>query len=108
MAEVSFGTLQGKLMACEKYNPVDSAILTEMVFNNFDEEVRRLVFNWVEGKDVASETIEEVTVTDIIDSLECTTFQALCILNAVKNRPDCFDSAVFSLNIDEIRETGEA
>ena len=104
MADLSFGRLQGKLMAAEKYSAIDAAILTEAVIDKFDEEVRTLVLDWVEGKDISSSEVDGTAVEDIVEAIDCSVFQALCILNAVKEKPDCFESAVFQLTMDSVLE----
>lgn len=104
MADISFGKLQGKLIASEHYSVIDSAILTELVINRFSDDVRNTVFEWAEGKDITSSEIDGVTVQDIVDELGCSVFQALCILNALKDKPDCFDLATFILKTDEVME----
>ena len=102
MSELLFGKLQGKLMAAENYNVVDAAILTEAVINKFDGEIQKLIFDWADGADVTSAEVDGTTVEDIVSAIDCSVFQALCILNAVKEKPDCFESAVFRLRTDTV------
>lgn len=104
MADISFGKIQGKLIVSEHYNIIDAAIFTEAVIDSFDDDVRRLVFDWTDGKDISSAEVDGVTVQDIVDEIECSVFQALCILNAIKEKPDCFDLAIFELRTDEVIE----
>lgn len=102
MTTLSFGKLQGKLMASEKYSVIDAAILTEAVIDSFSDHIRDAVFSWAEGEDVRSIATNGTTVAEIIEAVGCSTFQALCILDAVYKKPDCFDSAVFSLSSDQV------
>ena len=107
MANISFGKLQGKLIAAEHYNVIDAAILTEVVIDKFSDDVRNAVLEWVDGKDIRSNEFDGVTVQDIIDEIGCSVFQALCILNALQEKPDCFDLATFYLKTDAVMEVSE-
>ena len=105
MIDISFGKLQGKLMASEKYNAVDAAILTEVVIDRFSEDVRKTILDWADGVNVDQIEIDGVAVKDVADEIGCSTFQALCILNAVREKPDCFAPAIFTLTVDSILES---
>ncbi len=107
MADISFGKLQGKLIASEHYNVIDAAIFTEAVINRFSEDVRNTVFEWAEGNDISSTEIDGTTVQDIVDEIDCSVFQALCILNALKEKPDCFNLATFNLKTDSVMGADE-
>ena len=102
MTTLAFGKIQGKLMACEKYSVIDAAILAEAVIDSFSEHIRDAVLRWAEGEDVMSLTSNGTTVAYIIEAVGCSVFQALCILDAIYKKPDCFDSAIFSLSLDQV------
>ncbi len=100
MMDISFGKLQGKLMASDRYNVVDAAILTEIVMDKFAGPVRNTVLKWADGADVTDEEIGGMTVKEITGEIGCSVFQALCIINAVMEDPECYASAVFRLRVD--------
>jgi hypothetical protein len=100
MMDISFGKLQGKLMASEQYNIVDAAIMTEIVMDKFDGSVRESILKWADGADVTDAEHGGMTVKEITEEIGCTAFQALCIINAVMEDPECYAAAVFRLSKD--------
>lgn len=97
-----FSLIQNKLLSDEGMNLVHAAITTADILNYYDTDVKKAIVDWANGKDVSSFEADGNTVFDIIDELGCTSFMALCILNAIKKNPESFEDAILMLGEDTI------
>lgn len=95
MEESIFNKIQTKLIEEENMSLVMSAIMTADIVNQYDAIVRTAIISWAEGKDVTGFSIDDTGVTDIMAEINCSVFQALCILNGIHKNPECFMDAVF-------------
>ena len=103
MKDIIFSDLQNKLITEEKLSNIYSAIIGADIINHYSDEAKKAVSNWVQGGDVSDTVIGDVTVAEIVAELNCSTFQAICVLNSIEHDPDIFSDAVLVLWKDSIR-----
>lgn len=94
MDDSIFSKLQNKLLAEEECNIIQSAILTADILNHYNDSIREAILNWADGKDVTSFEIDGTKVSDIMEEINCSVFQALCVLDGIHANPEIFMDAV--------------
>lgn len=98
-----FNKIQNKLIIEENLEVVQAAILTADILNYYDATIKKAILAWADGKDMMSFSIEETTVKDIVEELDCSVYQALALLNATNQNRNIFDTAVLVLERDEVQ-----
>lgn len=102
MEDSIFSRLQNRLVQEEKLSIIHSAILTADILNHYEPSVKEAVLAWADGKDVGTYEIDGTSVEDITGELNCSVFQALCILNGIHSNPEIFMDAVLVSWKDDI------
>ena len=89
--------LQFKLMADEKLSIIHAAIMADNVLNRFDPRVREGAFLWLQNQLTDSFQVEEITLGDVQEELNVSSFQALCIMDIYLKNPDFIPRAEWFL-----------
>lgn len=102
MENTIFSAIQNKLMLKEKYTALDSAILTANILTCYDEKIKQTIIAWAKGEDVKNFELNGSTVSEVVEELSCSVFQALCFMNALTKDVDVYMDAVLQLEGDYI------
>ena len=97
-----FTRLQTKLVAEEKMSMPYAAILADLALNRFDERVRKGAILWLDGKLTEDFEVEDYAVYEILDELNGSMFQALCIMDMLLKDPDAVRDIIWTIGEDEI------
>lgn len=97
-----FVRVQTKLVAEDKLSFPYAAILTDMALNRFDERVREGVMLWLEDKLTEDFEVDGVTVCEILDEVNGSMFQTLCIMDMLLKNPESAKCAIWSFVEDVI------
>lgn len=97
-----FTRLQAKLVAEEKMSFPYAAILADLALNRFDERVRKGVILWLDGKLTEDFEVEDYTVYEILDDLDGSMFQALCIMDMLLKDPEAVRNIIWTVAEDTI------
>lgn len=103
MEDRTFSALQNKLILDEKYSVLDAAIMTANILTSYDEEIRKNIIDWANGKDVSAFELNGSTVAEVEEELACSTFQALSFMNALTKDVDIYMDAMLRLEGDDMR-----
>lgn len=97
-----FTRLQTKLAAEEKLTLPYAAILADMALNRFDERVRKGVILWLDGNLTEDFEVEDTALYEILDELDGSMFQALCIMDMLLKDPERVRQAIWNVGEDTI------
>lgn len=104
MIEIDFSELQNKLITDEKMDVVHAAILAAAIISHYNEQSKAAISDWIRGLDIGDVMIGEISVSEIMNELNCSSLQAVCILDAIKKDPAIFEDAVLATWEDAIIE----
>lgn len=94
MEQNLFNQIQTRIIVKEKLSLINAAIMTANVLNRFADETKDAVIRWSKGEDVTDFSYQGTTVSAIIHQLQCSEFQAVCILDEVGVNRNSFATAL--------------